>query len=202
MNSVGLKDLGLENECWSVTVRICRVWESINTKKNGELISMDMVLVDEQDTLMAGTISRNLVTKFQHLLKKFGNMQSNIVGEKLQNILLMNTNCSWERHFYCYFYFYADHKISRHHYYNGYYREHRQAIWMVLPGMQSIAPGLAERMVDSSALKLFNKYDSSSDEFPKEITDLCGKKLIFKLHFRFTRGIGRSGGPPWLLSFE
>ena len=40
MNSVGLKDLGVENKCWSVTV--------INTKKNGELISIDMVLVDEQ----------------------------------------------------------------------------------------------------------------------------------------------------------
>ena len=48
MNSIGLKDLGTENECWSVTVRICRMWESINTKKNRELISMDMVLVDEE----------------------------------------------------------------------------------------------------------------------------------------------------------
>lgn len=40
---------------------------------------------------------------------------------------------------------------------------------------------LVERMIDSSALKLFNKYDSSSDEFPKEITNLCGKRFIFRL---------------------
>jgi len=50
---------------------------------------------------------------------------------------------------------------------------------------------LAEQMIDSSALKLFNKYDSNSDEFPKEIKNLCGKKLIFKLQlsdFNLKRG--------------
>ena len=40
---------------------------------------------------------------------------------------------------------------------------------------------LAERLVDSSALKLFNRSDPNFDEFPREILELCGKKYIFKI---------------------
>lgn len=36
-------------------------------------------------------------------------------------------------------------------------------------------------MVDSSALKLLNKSDPDSDEFPREILELCGKKYVFKI---------------------
>lgn len=39
----------------------------------------------------------------------------------------------------------------------------------------------AERLVDSSALKLFNKSDPNSSEFPSEITALCGQQFVFKL---------------------
>lgn len=52
MEFVGLKDLSIGNESWAVKVRVCRLWESLNSKKNGDLISLDMVIVDEKQSLM------------------------------------------------------------------------------------------------------------------------------------------------------
>ncbi|KVI04488.1 protein of unknown function DUF223 [Cynara cardunculus var. scolymus] len=70
MEYLKLKDLEEDNECWAIKLRVCRLWESLNSKKNGELISLDMVFIDEMGTLMATTIRRNLVSKFKHLLKE------------------------------------------------------------------------------------------------------------------------------------
>ena len=47
MEFVGLQNLVLDNESWAVKIRICRLWESLNTKRNGELINLDMVVIDE-----------------------------------------------------------------------------------------------------------------------------------------------------------
>ncbi|KAJ9544151.1 hypothetical protein OSB04_023858 [Centaurea solstitialis] len=46
------------------------LWESLNAKKNDELISLDMVLVDEDGSLMTAMVRKNLVYKFDHLLKE------------------------------------------------------------------------------------------------------------------------------------
>ena len=35
------------NQCWAIKVRVCRLWESLNSKKSGELISLEMVFIDE-----------------------------------------------------------------------------------------------------------------------------------------------------------
>lgn len=42
-----IKKLSNKNENWKVRVRLSRMWEAIN-RKNLELISLDMVLIDEQ----------------------------------------------------------------------------------------------------------------------------------------------------------
>ncbi|KAJ9555976.1 hypothetical protein OSB04_010590, partial [Centaurea solstitialis] len=70
MEFVNLRDLREDNESWAIKVRVCRLWESLNSKKNGDLISLDMVFIDEMGTLMATTIRKNLVSKFKHLLKE------------------------------------------------------------------------------------------------------------------------------------
>ncbi|KAJ9540554.1 hypothetical protein OSB04_027060 [Centaurea solstitialis] len=70
MDFVNLRDLREDNESWAIKVRVCRLWESLNSKKNGDLISLDMVFIDEMGTLMATTIRKNLVSKFKHLLKE------------------------------------------------------------------------------------------------------------------------------------
>ncbi|KVI06990.1 protein of unknown function DUF223, partial [Cynara cardunculus var. scolymus] len=70
MEFVGLQNLVLDNESWVVKIRICRLWESLNTKRNGELISLDMVVIDENGSLMTVMVRKNLVNKFNHLLKE------------------------------------------------------------------------------------------------------------------------------------
>ncbi|KAH9801747.1 hypothetical protein KPL71_001139 [Citrus sinensis] len=53
-----------------IRVRLCRMWESTNTKKNGELISVDMIFIDEKENLMHATIRKTLVTRFKHMLSE------------------------------------------------------------------------------------------------------------------------------------
>ena len=43
-----IKDLKNDNDSLMIRVRVCRMWESINTKKNGELISLNMIFIDEK----------------------------------------------------------------------------------------------------------------------------------------------------------
>ncbi|XP_062101015.1 replication factor A protein 1-like [Humulus lupulus] len=65
-----LQDLDNDKGSLMIRVRVCRMWESINTKKNGELISLDMIFIDEKENLMHATIGKNLVTKLKHLLSE------------------------------------------------------------------------------------------------------------------------------------
>ncbi|KAJ8560478.1 hypothetical protein K7X08_022338 [Anisodus acutangulus] len=40
--------LATNRDDWIIRVRICRMWDAINPKNNGELISLDMVFIDEK----------------------------------------------------------------------------------------------------------------------------------------------------------
>ena len=42
-----LSDLTTKGQTWSIKVKVIRVWDSINNATD-ELISMDMILMDEQ----------------------------------------------------------------------------------------------------------------------------------------------------------
>ena len=42
-----LSDLTIKGQMWSIEVKVIRVWDSINNATD-ELISMDMILMDEQ----------------------------------------------------------------------------------------------------------------------------------------------------------
>ena len=43
-----LSELGLRRDDRLIKVRICRMWDSFNPKKNGELIGLDMIFIDEK----------------------------------------------------------------------------------------------------------------------------------------------------------
>jgi len=43
-----LSELALHRDNWLIRVRICRMWDSFNPKKNGELIDLDMIFIDEK----------------------------------------------------------------------------------------------------------------------------------------------------------
>lgn len=65
-----LNDLNNTHDNWRIRARICRMWVSTNPQKNGELISIDMILIDEKDTLMHATIRKHLASRFKHLLQE------------------------------------------------------------------------------------------------------------------------------------
>ncbi|KAL8133756.1 hypothetical protein AgCh_008992 [Apium graveolens] len=50
------------------------MWESTNPQKNNELISIDMILIDEQENLMHATIRKHLVPRFKHLELQEGSL--------------------------------------------------------------------------------------------------------------------------------
>ncbi|KAL0006398.1 hypothetical protein SO802_013959 [Lithocarpus litseifolius] len=66
-----IKQLSDKNENWKVRVRLSRMWEAVN-RKNLELISLNMVLIDEQyqDDTIHATIQKNNVKKFQAQLRE------------------------------------------------------------------------------------------------------------------------------------
>ncbi|KAJ9565984.1 hypothetical protein OSB04_001950 [Centaurea solstitialis] len=70
MEFVGLKDLRVDNDSLAIKVRVCRLWESQNSKKNGEVITLDIVIIDDKQSLMTATIRKNLIDRFNNLLKE------------------------------------------------------------------------------------------------------------------------------------
>ncbi|KVI04652.1 Nucleic acid-binding, OB-fold [Cynara cardunculus var. scolymus] len=242
--------------------RIWRLWESLNTKRNGELISLDMVLIDEN----------NLVNKFNHLLKErnvsvlknfkvvessgtFKVIDSNLkivftlltkvekvdahvvpsipmhgfqlASEKTLNDRLNDDNiltCMSKRNIIGCLTVVGDVEIVR-----GGFRKRdleiipelhpklcnfkcKQSVLISTPTMCwpsltdllmfvldytwgcllsvrddtdvvncVVLHKLAERMVDSSPLKLLNKYDPDKDNLPSEITSLSGQKFVLCL---------------------
>nr|XP_016463138.1 PREDICTED: uncharacterized protein LOC107786203 [Nicotiana tabacum] len=65
-----LTHLNSTRDDWTVRVRVCRKWDSINFKRNRELMSTDMILIDEEETLIHATINKNLVNKYKNLLSE------------------------------------------------------------------------------------------------------------------------------------
>jgi hypothetical protein len=43
-----LNDINPARNDWKIKVRVSRIWKVVNTHQNDELISLDMVLIDEK----------------------------------------------------------------------------------------------------------------------------------------------------------
>jgi len=59
-----LSDLTTEGQTWSIKIKVIRVWDSINNATD-ELISMDMILMDEQNDAIHATIWKGLLNTYR-----------------------------------------------------------------------------------------------------------------------------------------
>ncbi|KAH0729426.1 hypothetical protein KY289_000614 [Solanum tuberosum] len=60
-----LSDLDTTRDDWLVKVRVSQMWEFKNYKRSNEMISLDMILIDEKGTLVHEVIRKNQVNRFR-----------------------------------------------------------------------------------------------------------------------------------------
>ncbi|KAH0767921.1 hypothetical protein KY285_003792 [Solanum tuberosum] len=65
-----ISDLVTGPDDFTIRVKLCRMWDAINPKKNGELISKDMIFIDEKGNLMHGIIRKTQVNRFKDMLSE------------------------------------------------------------------------------------------------------------------------------------
>ncbi|KAL0005492.1 hypothetical protein SO802_013053 [Lithocarpus litseifolius] len=62
-----LDEINTEKDDWNIRVRVTRMWEVLNIKTNNELMSVDLVLLDEKDNLIHASIRKSFVNHFRDI---------------------------------------------------------------------------------------------------------------------------------------
>ncbi|KAL0009555.1 hypothetical protein SO802_011057 [Lithocarpus litseifolius] len=70
MEYITLKQISRDKNNSKVKVRVLRMWDAINIANNHDLISLDMVLVDEERTLIHASIRKNLTQNYRPQLNE------------------------------------------------------------------------------------------------------------------------------------
>ncbi|XP_047250647.1 uncharacterized protein LOC107839599 isoform X3 [Capsicum annuum] len=65
-----VKHLISDRNDFMIRVRLCRMWDVINHRKNGKLISVEMIFVDEKKNLIYGIMDTNQVNRLKGMLKE------------------------------------------------------------------------------------------------------------------------------------
>ncbi|XP_047074118.1 uncharacterized protein LOC124683696 [Lolium rigidum] len=65
-----LKEVDEGSQKWKIRTRIARLWEHCDENKNGELVRLHMVLVDEKGDGIHAYVPKPQIPKFQPLLKE------------------------------------------------------------------------------------------------------------------------------------
>ncbi|WOL00369.1 replication protein A 70 kDa DNA-binding subunit D-like [Canna indica] len=67
MEYIFINKISCEKEDWTIKIRVVRMWEAINFKNN-DLISLDMIFVDEKENDIHAIIRKMQLAKFRLLL--------------------------------------------------------------------------------------------------------------------------------------
>ncbi|KAL0012996.1 hypothetical protein SO802_000065 [Lithocarpus litseifolius] len=62
-----LDEIDTKKDDWNIKVRVTRMWEVLNIKTNNELMSVDLVLLDEKDNLIHASIRKSFVNHFRDI---------------------------------------------------------------------------------------------------------------------------------------
>ncbi|KAK4597268.1 hypothetical protein RGQ29_015014 [Quercus rubra] len=70
MEYTSLRQISRDNDNSKVKVRVLRMWDAINIANNHDLLSLDMILVDEEGTLIHASIRKNLAQIYRPQLNE------------------------------------------------------------------------------------------------------------------------------------
>ncbi|KAL0004896.1 hypothetical protein SO802_012457, partial [Lithocarpus litseifolius] len=70
MEYTTLKQISWDKDNFKVKVRVLRMWDAINIANNHDLISLDMILVDKEGTLIHVSIRKNLAQSYRPQLNE------------------------------------------------------------------------------------------------------------------------------------
>ncbi|XP_077252562.1 replication protein A 70 kDa DNA-binding subunit B-like [Tasmannia lanceolata] len=65
-----LKELHKDKQDWQIHVRITRMWDAVNIKSNNELISLELILLDEEGEHIQASIKKKSTHQFRALLEE------------------------------------------------------------------------------------------------------------------------------------
>ncbi|XP_031280818.1 uncharacterized protein LOC116139277 [Pistacia vera] len=66
ISNILFKDIIQLRDDWVLIVRVSRLWKCFNFRIDNELISLDMILIDEEHDVMHWNIPKNRVVKFKN----------------------------------------------------------------------------------------------------------------------------------------
>ncbi|CAH8316387.1 unnamed protein product [Eruca vesicaria subsp. sativa] len=68
--SISLADLKVEHCSNTTEIHLMRFWEARNVRKDGQFMSLDMLLIDENSTVIQGSVNVNRQFMFRQYLSE------------------------------------------------------------------------------------------------------------------------------------
>nr|TKW01714.1 hypothetical protein SEVIR_8G197000v2 [Setaria viridis] len=84
-----LSEIRPGKELWNIKARVTRLWNA-TLLSSGEQLSLDMILIDQEETMMHGVINKAYTEKFKPLIEE-GNKYRPVENDRIVNFLPTTT---------------------------------------------------------------------------------------------------------------